>query len=393
MRWWRNLTRPNETSMQSLLRDAGLPEEEIEAAVEDGTLEWLAVDYLVLPETPQYSIADLAEQGHDVEAQQLFWRALGFADVDDDAVVFGDTDVEMLQLVSNLIDSDQVDVDVALQMTRVLGSSIARIAASQVDSIEARVVSDLGDVRADGIETDGELDDPAAGPFIIRAGQLLNVMPQVMEYTWRRHLQAAARRKMVRASETDGEIVTAVGFADIVGFTALSQQIDEHALAEVVERFEKTAHDTVAATGGRVIKTIGDEVMFSIEGARDGLDLALRLAEVFGEDDAMGGVRVGLAAGPVLEKDGDLYGPVVNLASRIVGLAYPGAVVVSAEVAEAVQEDEFALRSLRPQRIRGIGRVKLFTARRVGETEGLSTMERARARREARREWIASRLE
>jgi adenylate cyclase len=394
VKWWRSLTRPNQTSVESLLRAAGVSQEELDAAIEDGTLEWLAVDYLVLPEPPKYSVNDLAEQGYDVEQQKLFWRALGFADVADDDVAFGDTDVEMLELVRNLLEAEQVDLDVALQMTRVMGSSIARIAASQVDTIEAGVDQQLEELQAEIDDEDSGVDrvEALTEPFIVRAGQLMSVMPQIMDYTWRRHLQAAARRKMVRGAHADGESITAVGFADIVGFTTISQQLDEKSLAAVVDRFEKIAYDTVAAMGGRVIKTIGDEVMFAVEGASEGVDVAMALAETYGQDDALGDVRVGLAAGPVLEKDGDLYGPVVNLASRMVELAYPGTVVVSPEVAAAVDGDEgYELRGLRKQTIRGMGRVKLYAVRAVGDASELSTMDRARLRRRARREWIAGR--
>ena len=394
MKWWRSLTRPNQTSVESLLRDVGVSQEELDEAVEDGTLEWVAVDRLVLPEVPQYSINDLAEQGHDVEQQRLFWRALGFADVADDDVAFGDTDVEMLELVSNLLETEQIDLDVALQMTRVMGSSIARIAASQVDSIEAGVGQQLEELQAESDAEDEEFNRTEAltEPFIVQAGQLMAVMPQIMDYTWRRHIQAAARRKMVRGADTEGESITAVGFADIVGFTALSQQLDEKSLATVVERFEMIAYNTVAGMGGRVIKTIGDEVMFAVEGAREGLDLALELSDLYGDDEALGDVRVGVAAGPVLEKDGDLYGPVVNLASRVVELAYPGSVVVTPEVAAVIEGDDgFHVRALRRQTIRGVGKVRLYAVRRVGEPSELSTMDLARARRQARREWIASR--
>ncbi len=279
-------------------------------------------------------------------------------------------------------------------MTRVMGSSIARIAASQVDTIEAGVDQQLEELQAEIDDDESEVDrvEALTEPFIIRAGQLMSVMPQIMDYTWRRHLRAAARRKMVRGALTDGESITAVGFADIVGFTTMSQQLDEKSLAAVVDRFETIAYDTVAAMGGRVIKTIGDEVMFAVEGASEGVDVAMALAETYGGDDALGDVRVGLAAGPVLEKDGDLYGPVVNLASRMVELAYPGTVVVSPEVAAAVEDDEdYELRGLRKQTIRGMGRVKLYTVRAVGDASELSTMDRARVRRRARREWIADR--
>ena len=61
-------------------------------------------------------------------------------------------------------------------------------------------------------------------------------MPRILEYTWKRHLQVAARRRMVReAAAAEGTHAQAVGFADLVGFTALSQQLTDHELAMIVD--------------------------------------------------------------------------------------------------------------------------------------------------------------
>ncbi len=87
------------------------------------------------------------------------------------------------------------------------------------------------------------------------------LIPKVLELVWRRRLVAEAQRRMVRAG-TEGGSPVCVGFADLVGFTAQTQQLDTATLAEVVGRFEAIAYDVVAAHGGRVVKTIGDEVMF-----------------------------------------------------------------------------------------------------------------------------------
>src|SRR5580765_3765165 len=166
-------------------------------------------------------------------------------------------------------------------------------------------------------------------------------MPRILEYTWKRHLQVAARRRMVReAGAAEGDHAQAVGFADLVGFTALSQQLDDHELAVIVDRFEATAYDIVGSLGGRVIKMIGDEVMFAVDDVAPAVEIALSLAEAYHDDESLSDVRVGLAYGPVLEREGDLFGPTVNLASRIVSIAYAGSVVVAAEVHDALEEDD-----------------------------------------------------
>ena len=108
----------------------------------------------------------------------------------------------------------------------------------------------------------------ADAPFADRAELLFEVMPGVLEYVWRRHLEVEARRRL---AQLEGSAPRArappwsSGFADLVGFTALSQQIPEDELAHVVGRFEAVAADVVSVHGGRLVKTIGDEVMFSAD--------------------------------------------------------------------------------------------------------------------------------
>jgi class 3 adenylate cyclase len=262
----------------------------------------------------------------------------------------------------------------------VIGSSLDRVATAQVDAME---------IRRENVDP-GE---PIGFPVTPRSSaELLSLMPKVIEFAWRRQLAAAARRRIMRASSDGGTEAVLVGFADLVGFTAKTQQLEEAELAEVVGRFEAIAYDVVADHGGRVVKMIGDEVMFLQDEPRAGAALALDLAERFRDDDDLSDVRVGLACGSVLERDGDVYGHVVNLANRIVSVAYPGTVVVSEELADALREDEqFVLRSLRSHYLRDIGRVQLFTLRRATDRRDTpySRARRRRSRREFLRErWI-----
>jgi adenylate cyclase len=160
----------------------------------------------------------------------------------------------------------------------------------------------------------------------------------------------------------------AVGFADLVGFTSLSEQLSDRETAQLVERFEVTATDKVVGGGGRIVKMIGDEVMFSADVSDVG-DIALSLAESF-VSPGLPLVRVGLASGRVVPQSGDLYGPAVNLAARATMAARPGTVLVSPSVADALRgDDRYQLVALPPQRLKGIGPVSLSVLRR-GPTTG-----------------------
>jgi adenylate cyclase len=362
-------------SLRELAEESGIDEEEIAAAEADGTLGLLLIDRL-MTEPGTLTQAEVEARSGLGARSVRFWRALGFPDPDPDEPVFGAADVEMLQLLDTVLRLELLEEDTALQLARVIGSSMERIALSQVDAIEARV--DAGDPAADG-----EL-------AVQRAQILLPTVPKILEYAWRRHLQAAARRRMVRDTmAADGQRALSVGFADLVGFTALAQQLDGHELAAVVDRFESTAYDQVATHGGRVVKMIGDEVMFEVASPVEAVELALALAGAYHADDEISEVRVGVAHGPVLAREGDLFGPTVNLASRIVSIAYPGSVVVSHDVRSACGDDpRYSWKSLRTRYLKDIGRVQLHVVRRADDVaEGIA--DRARRRRGAVRDAVA----
>jgi adenylate cyclase len=156
----------------------------------------------------------------------------------------------------------------------------------------------------------------------------------------------------------------------MVGFTLLSQHLSDAELATVVRRFEEISHDIVTRLGGRVVKMIGDEVMFVVASVADAARIGLDLADAYADDDLLSDVRVGLALGPILLRDGDYFGPTVNLAHRIVNIGNPGTVLMSDEfhsalVAEA--PEEFMGTALRPRLLKDLGRVQLWWCGRVGQ--------------------------
>jgi adenylate cyclase len=359
------------------IRDAlvalGVPEAEVAQAEADHVLELLALEHAVATDEPTLRLEEVAARS-GVETGQIraFWRALGFPDPRPGERVFTETDVEMLTAVVEFIREGALESGLALQMSRVIGSAMERVATALVDAID----SQLSAQRAS--------DDDGAELDLVEAGEVLPLMPHIMDMVWRRHLGGAARRRIVRAGADEGEIVC-VGFADLVGFTSATQELPDQQLAEVVGRFETIAYDLTARHSGRVVKMIGDEVMFMTDDVPTGGALAIDMAATFREDEALSDVRVGMASGRVLERDGDVFGGVVNLASRIVNVAYPGAVVVSLDVYDALHEDErFVFRSLRSHYLKDIGRVPLWLLRSAADAEE-QPYARARQRRSDRR--------
>jgi adenylate cyclase len=369
-------------TLRELLEAADVPIEDVDRAELDGTLGLLAVEQMILAdERPKYTQTEAEALTGLGEDASRFWRALGLTDPPPDALVFSELDIEMLRLVDEMLELGLVDKDVALQMARVIGSSISRVAFAFIDAIETQIDEP---VLEDGTE-----------PAVLRTRLLLPSLPRILEYAWRRHMQVAARRRMVREAGSSGETKVTVGFADLVGFTALSQQVDEHELAAIVDRFESTAYDIVGSRGGRVVKMIGDEVMFGVDEPEVGVEISLSLAEAYHDDESLSDVRVGLACGPVLEREADLYGPTVNLASRIVSIAYAGSVVVSDEIHDRLADHpDLRWKSLRTRYLKEIGRVQLWAVRREGdEFEREGPFERARRRRSAIRDKVAEVIE
>ncbi len=182
---------------------------------------------------PEFDLADVARtSGLDLEALETFWRALGFPEAREHEKQLSGADVEMLSAVVARIADGSLDADAALQMARVIGSALDRVAAAQVDALVSRLNrSTVGTEREE----------------LRRTLDLAGLMPPVLEFVWRRQLAAAARRRLLRTAVPGEAPPVCVGFADLVGFTAQTQQLDQAELALVVGRFESIAYDVVAA--------------------------------------------------------------------------------------------------------------------------------------------------
>jgi len=337
--------------IRRILREKGCSDAEINAALDQDTLDLFAIERIFLPGQRRFTLAQVAlDAGVSIDLVRKVWRALGFVDVADDEVAFTDMDRVALDLLASIVGLEFATVEQVLHGARVIGSSMARIA-------EATLGEDL-DRLAHETST---LDDLAE--FIATSEAGLSAQAQLMEFAWRHHIQEATRRRLVHRDEGEGSHmrpVLTVGFADIVEFTALSLELSAAELTDVVQRFEEVSIDVVTDEGGRAIKMMGDEVLFAVDSTRSALRIGLRLADLYRYDEIVSNLRVGIARGHVLPTDGDLFGPTVNLASRLVALGRPGKVLVASDVAEALDRNdgqEFAFGPIVRRNLKGVGEV------------------------------------
>jgi adenylate cyclase len=289
------------------------------------------------------------------ERTQRLWRALGFPDVSDDDAAFTDADVEALHALSTLIDSGFVGPDTEASIARAMGQTLSRLADWQTDM--------LADALA---RAGGEDDRPTATAeeAVEAAKALLPQLRKMQDYVWRRHLAANADRLLTAAGPVGDRRELAVGFADLVGYTSRSRGMGGRELGRMVEDFESTAAEVIARHNGRVVKTVGDGVLFTAADAVAAVEIGLALPEAWDAVDRPP-LRVGAAYGAVLTRLGDVYSPVVNLASRLTSVARPGTVLVDRELAERLRDrPEYRVRPLRRVSVRGYDHLQPWLVRR-----------------------------
>lgn len=302
----------------------GITIEEMVRALREQRLTAVAADLELRP-GPRYTAAEIAARlGVSADRLMRLSLAVGVPPATAADAIYNDDDVEMFaQFAGGAAIFGEVG---ALRFSRTVGSALARIAEAAVSLFQVNVEAPL---RAAG---DGELQLAQEN---LRGIQSLRHVEIIMRGLFRVHMEVAIRRlREARPRSSVDSARFAVGFVDLVGFTPLSQAMSSADLAEVVARFEDTAHDVVTERGGRLVKVIGDEVMFVTVDPAVACDVALSMVERFAGDPAVT-PRGGLALGDVVVRGGDYYGPIVNLASRVAELAVPQELLVTAPLVEA----------------------------------------------------------
>ncbi|HZI96235.1 MAG TPA: adenylate/guanylate cyclase domain-containing protein [Actinomycetales bacterium] len=307
------------------------------------------------------------EAGVSLRSARRFWRALGFPNVDDALEAFTDADVAALHRVASLVRAGVVDEATALAMTRAVGRSVDRLASWQLHLLAEVVAEQAAGEQADDLAAGPLTPDEEARRVADLITRLADDLEPLVVYAWRRHLASSLERFVTeRSPQPDArQIVRSVGFADLVSFTSVVRRLSERDLGALVQHFEATASDIVASHGGRVIKTMGDEVLFVAQKVPAAAAIALDIATEMGVDEMLPEVRVGIATGTVVARLGDVFGTTVNRASRLTSIARPGAVLVDDGTAAVLGEmSGFSCQPLRRRSLRGLGPVSPWLLRR-----------------------------
>ncbi|MCW0215641.1 MAG: adenylate/guanylate cyclase domain-containing protein [Pseudonocardia sp.] len=316
---------------------------EVRRVDESGSLT-SALEEIVLGAPREYTRAAVVDRaGLPAEEGHRLWRALGFPEVDESAVLFTERDIEAAAELRQLTEAGVLAPDEREAVARAVAQAMSRLAEWQVGML-ARIVAD----RADTLTPQQSL-ELAAG--------LLPRLEHLQSYIWRRHMAATVSRFTVgrdTSPDTSPTWPLAVGFADMVGFTRTTRRRSTAELGEMIERFSSTTTDVIAAGLGRIVKTVGDEVLYVADDPGAAAAIALALRERVDAEPSLPALRIGVAYGEVLVRYGDVYGEVVNIAARLTSHARPDSVLVDREMAAALREDpRFRIRPLTPLQVRG----------------------------------------
>jgi adenylate cyclase len=302
--------------IDAFLKSLGATDDQVTDAWADRHVARLAGD-LVFAQGATLTARDLASRsGTSVGDVLSIWRTLGVVVPDEDHPMFAEGDAE---LTGFFVGSNPVSPH-GDELLRVLGSSLARVAEAAVS-----VYVQTQEPAYDSPEPDllaWAREQAAVSAAALRLG---DSMGSVFAHHMR---DAIDRQRLAQEDVSDPSLHRlAVGFVDLVGFTPLTLHTSPASLLELVGTFEDRAFGVASSHHGRIVKHIGDEVMFVAPSAASGCAIAWDITTSLGSGIEP---RGGVCFGDVISRHGDYYGPVVNMASRLADLAIPREVLVDA---------------------------------------------------------------
>jgi adenylate cyclase len=251
-----------------------------------------------------------------------------------DEPVFSEFDVAAMSIVGPAF--DLVGEESLLQMLRVSAAAMARVGDAVMSAFLTGVAAPTTRDDESGLQL---LEANLVGLRLLpNFGEMLTQMLiRYLREEYRPRSDVSLASALAEGVDTR---ILAIGFADLVGSTTLASNTSLADLNSALDVFERTAIDTIIAAGGRAVKFIGDEVMFRADTVAIACSVATDLIEFAREHPRLPPLRIGLAFGEVLTREGDFYGPIVNLAARITKLAPPHGMVATLDAARTLANDD-----------------------------------------------------
>jgi class 3 adenylate cyclase len=304
--------------------ERGVTIDEMVAAADRGRLVSLYGDRGIRPSRDELTLEEVAAGvGLSAETAMAGIRAAGLPAPPRGEAVFGDGDIALFEAFKQA--SELFGTQALLHFVRNMGTAASAVAAGAVN---------IASVNFSGVlEREGatELELSEANELAVAA---LQGVPVAFETLFRHHVEHEIRRLLLTEIEPGSRLARlAVGFLDLVGFTVTAADLAADDLVGTVSGFEALASDVIGERGARLVKVIGDEVMFVTHDPGDACAIALDVSAAVERSANLTAVRGGITFGEVVGLDGDFYGTEVNLAARAVAAADPGQILVSKEVA------------------------------------------------------------
>ncbi len=306
----------------------GFTAEDMVEAERRGRLFGLAGDVLQWSGLPVYSLRTAAE-GLGVPSEDLAhaWEALGLTVTDPETLSLSQADVDGLATWVTL--RGVAGEAAALNFLRVVGAATARLAEASGTMVRV--------AEPDLVVTHSH-DELTTARAYRAVAELIPGISTLIDSVWRHQITSARSYFERIISDSSASVTCGVGFADLSGFTSMTQRLTPTELSDLLVEFGGAVSDLVHAAGGRVVKFIGDEVMW-VTATPDLLaKVAVDLVEYPRAREAGLQIRAGLGYGSVLAIAGDYWGTPVNLAARLVAAAAPGQILTSTDVRDELPD-------------------------------------------------------
>jgi class 3 adenylate cyclase len=304
------------------LAGLGFSTDEMVGAEGHGRLFGLAGDALLWSGPQTYSLRAAAESiGIEVADAEHAWAMLGLTVADADTPALSQADVDSLATWTAM--RMQMGPDEADGFLRVLGSTVARLAEAISSMIRTTSPKMWLGLTGDELATAMAYRD--AAQFVPRIGAMIDAVHRHHLVSTRMFIEGVQRGP-------SASLLCGVGFADLSGFTALTQTLTSAELSSMLTEFGNTVSDIVHTDGGRVVKFLGDAVMWVSSDPERLAQVALDLVDHPRAREAGLQVRAGLGFGSILAISGDYFGNAVNLAARLVAAAAPGQILAAEDV-------------------------------------------------------------
>ncbi len=317
------------------------------------------------------TLAELARAVGCTEAFAAeFWLAMGFPPPAADEPAFAQCDVESLSVWWSLIETDELSVDALKSLLRAQSHMTDRLVLWQMEAL----VEELGRRY--------ELDDVSARlAGLSEIDDYVDLLESQTRYAWRRqmaHLIANTNAEVALLGKGDADanaypLRRTMGFLDMVAYTRRTATLSARQVARLVQRFELTCRDVISARGGRVVKTIGDAVLWIVNDLESGADIVCDLMEALEGQEDMLPVRASLVSGRVVSRSGDIFGPSVNLASRLVDIVPRSQIFMDSATAKELVASSvgprFCCQPARRADLKGMGEVEAWRLTRLTPPE------------------------